>query len=581
VSGHSSSNGKLAPAAFPPPVDSRKEFVKRGLDPEDELIEVGVVIVGGGTAGLACANRLLQLLADDPEMMERLGEVPVAVVEKAKTCGGHNLSGAVMRPGPLQELFPDVTREQWRQEGFAFGEVKKEAIYLLPNGKTKVRIPPPPPQRNHGNEVVSVSAMARFQQRQAEEAGAYILTETAATQLIVDEGRVVGVRSGDKGRGKDGEPLGNFEPGTDIKAQATVLAEGCWGHLTGAAIKEFDLADGREPQVWELGVKEVWKVAKPLDRVIHTLAGWPLKIPARYGQIGGSWIYPMKDEKSGDDLVSIGFVLDLDYADATTSAHDLLQQIKTHPLFRGILDGGERVAWGAKALPAGGYWAMPKLSMPGALLVGDSAGMVNLAALKGVHYSIKSGALAAESIYAALKRGESSFESYERVVEDSIIGKDLWEQRNTRQPFQKGLIKGGPLVNMMIATKGRFPGGRWALHRNDAKPMFIGKTKDSYPKPDGKYTFDKLSSVFITGNATRDDAPNHIRLRKRVPREIAETWRWMCPAGVYEIPEDAPEKGEVDVIVNYTNCVQCGAITAKGGRLTTPEGGDGPLYQLT
>jgi len=581
VSGHSSSNGKLAPAAFPPPVDSRKEFVKRGLDPEDELIEVGVVIVGGGTAGLACANRLLQLLADDPEMMERLGEVPVAVVEKAKTCGGHNLSGAVMRPGPLQELFPDVTREQWRQEGFAFGEVKKEAIYLLPNGKTKVRIPPPPPQRNHGNEVVSVSAMARFQQRQAEEAGAYILTETAATQLIVDEGRVVGVRSGDKGRGKDGEPLGNFEPGTDIKAQATVLAEGCWGHLTGAAIKEFDLADGREPQVWELGVKEVWKVAKPLDRVIHTLAGWPLKIPARYGQIGGSWIYPMKDEKSGDDLVSIGFVLDLDYADATTSAHDLLQQIKTHPLFRGILDGGERVAWGAKALPAGGYWAMPKLSMPGALLVGDSAGMVNLAALKGVHYSIKSGALAAESIYAALKRGESSFESYERVVEDSIIGKDLWEQRNTRQPFQKGLIKGGPLVNMMIATKGRFPGGRWALHRNDAKPMFIGKTKDSYPKPDGKYTFDKLSSVFITGNATRDNAPNHIRLRKRVPREIAETWRWMCPAGVYEIPEDAPEKGEVDVIVNYTNCVQCGAITAKGGRLTTPEGGDGPLYQLT
>jgi len=562
-------------------VDSRKEFVKRGLDPEDELIEVGVVIVGGGTAGLACANRLLQLLADDPEMMERLGEVPVAVVEKAKTCGGHNLSGAVMRPGPLQELFPDVTREQWRQEGFAFGEVKKEAIYLLPNGKTKVRIPPPPPQRNHGNEVVSVSAMARFQQRQAEEAGAYILTETAATQLIVDEGRVVGVRSGDKGRGKDGEPLGNFEPGTDIKAQATVLAEGCWGHLTGAAIKEFDLADGREPQVWELGVKEVWKVAKPLDRVIHTLAGWPLKIPARYGQIGGSWIYPMKDEKSGDDLVSIGFVLDLDYADATTSAHDLLQQIKTHPLFRGILDGGERVAWGAKALPAGGYWAMPKLSMPGALLVGDSAGMVNLAALKGVHYSIKSGALAAESIYAALKRGESSFESYERVVEDSIIGKDLWEQRNTRQPFQKGLIKGGPLVNMMIATKGRFPGGRWALHRNDAKPMFIGKTKDSYPKPDGKYTFDKLSSVFITGNATRDNAPNHIRLRKRVPREIAETWRWMCPAGVYEIPEDAPEKGEVDVIVNYTNCVQCGAITAKGGRLTTPEGGDGPLYQLT
>jgi electron-transferring-flavoprotein dehydrogenase len=576
-----SSNGRVIPAAFPPPVDSRKEFIKRGLDSEDELIEVGVVIVGGGTAGLACANRLLQLLGDDPEMMERLGEVPVAVVEKAKTCGGHNLSGAVMRPGPLQELFPEMTREQWREEGFAFGEVKKEAVYVLPSSKTKIRIPPPPPQNNHGNEVVSVSAMARFQQRQAEEAGAYILTETSATQLIVEDGHVVGVRSGDKGRGKDGEPLGNFEPGTDIKAQATVLAEGCWGHITGAAIKEFDLAKDREPQVWELGVKEVWKVAKPLDRVIHTLAGWPLKISAKYGQIGGSWIYPMKDEKTGDDLVSIGFIVDLDYADATTSAHDLLQQIKTHPLFKGILEGGERVAWGAKALPAGGYWAMPKVSMPGAVLVGDAAGIMNLASLKGVHYAIKSGMLAAESIYAALKRGESSFENYEQVVEDSIIGKDLWEQRNTRQPFQKGLIKGGPLVNLMIATKGRFPGGRWPLHRNDAKPMFIGKTKDNYPKPDGKYTFDKLSSVFITGNATRDDAPNHIRVRKRVPREVAETWRWMCPAGVYEIPEDAPEHGDVDVIVNYTNCVQCGAITAKGGRLTVPEGGDGPLYQVT
>ncbi len=581
MSGHNgSSNGRVVPAAYPPPVDSQKEFVKRGLDAEDELIEVGVAIVGGGTAGLACANRLLQLLGDDPETMERLGEVPVAVVEKAKTCGGHNLSGAVMRPGPLQELFPELTREQWRQEGFAFGEVRKESVYLLPNGKAKIRIPPPPPQHNHGNEVISVSALARYQQRVAEEAGAYILTETAATQLIVEDGRVVGVRSGDKGRGKDGEPLGNFEPGTDIKAQATVLAEGCWGHITGAAIREFDLAAGREPQVWELGVKEVWKVARPLDRVIHTLAGWPLKLSAKYGQIGGSWIYPMKNEKTGEDLVSIGFIVDLDYADATTSAHDLLQEIKTHPLFKGILEGGERVAWGAKALPAGGYWAMPKLSMPGAVLVGDAAGIMNLASLKGVHYAIKSGMLAAESIYAALKRGESSFENYEQVVESSIIGKDMWEQRNTRQPFQKGLIRGGPLVNLMIATKGRFPGGRWALHRNDAKPMFIGKTKDSYPKPDGRYTFDKLSSVFITGNATRDDAPNHIRVQKHVPREIAETWRWMCPAGVYEIPEDAPEHGVVDVIVNYTNCVQCGAITAKGGRLTTPEGGDGPLYQI-
>jgi len=574
-------NGSAVPAAYPPPVDSPKEFVKSGLDPEDELIEVGVVIVGGGTAGLACANRLLQLLADDPETMERLGEVPVAVVEKAKTCGGHNLSGAVMRPAALEELFPEMTREEWRKEGFAYGEVTKEAVYMTPTSKIKLRIPPPPPFRNHGNEVISVSALARFQQRQAEEGGAYVLTETSATHLIVQDGRVVGVRSGDKGRGKDGEPLGNFEPGTDIKAHATVLAEGCWGSLSGAAIREFDLAEGREPQVWELGVKEVWKVPKPLDRLIHTVGPWPLKLSSKYGQIGGTWLYPMKDEKTGDDLVSIGFVIDLEYADATTSAHDLLQQFKLHPLVKGILADGERVAWGAKALPAGGYWSMPKLSMPGAVLVGDSGGMVDTVALKGVHHSLMSGKLAAESIYAALVRGESSFESYEQAIEDSRVGKELYEVRNTRQPFQKGFLQGGPLVNLMIATKGRFPAGRWSWHRNDEAPMFIGKTKDSYPKPDGKYTFDKLSSVFITGNATRDDAPNHIRVQKHVPREIAETWRWMCPAGVYEIPEDAPEHGDVDVIVNYTNCVQCGAITAKGGRLTTPEGGDGPLYQIT
>ncbi|HEU4701813.1 MAG TPA: electron-transfer flavoprotein:ubiquinone oxidoreductase [Conexibacter sp.] len=579
--GIGTSNGKVVPAAFPPRVDSPKEFVKRGLDPEDELIEVGVAIVGGGTAGLACANRLLQLLADDPDLMERLGEVPVAVIEKAKTCGGHNLSGAVMRPGPLQELFPELTREDWRKEGFAFGEVTKEAVYMTPTSKLALRVPTPPPFKNHGNEIVSVSALARYQQRQAEEGGAYVLTETSATQLIVEEGRVVGVRSGDKGRGKDGEPLGNFEPGTDIKAKCVVLAEGCWGHLTGAAIREFDLADGREPQVWELGVKEVWKVPRPLDRLIHTVGPWPAKISGKYGQVGGTWLYPMKDERTGEHLVSIGFVIGLEYADATTSPHDLLQTFKLHPFVRKILAGGERVAWGAKALPGGGYWSMPKLSMPGAVIVGDAGGMVDTAALKGVHHCINSGKLAAEAIFRGLKNGETSFESYEYMIEDSLTGRELYEVRNLRQPFQKGFLKGGPIVNLAIATRGKLPPGRLAWHRNDEKPMFIGNTHKRYPRPDGRYTFDKLSSVFITGNATRDDAPNHIRVQKHVPREVAETWKWMCPAGVYEIPEDAPESGPVDVIVNYTNCVQCGAITAKGGRLTTPEGGDGPLYQIT
>src|SRR5689334_7987653 len=576
----SGANGAVEPAAFPPPVDSPREFIKQGLDPEDELIEVGVAIVGGGTAGLACANRLLQLLGADPELMERLGEVPVAVIEKAKTCGGHNLSGAVMRPGPLQELFPDMTREQWREQGFAFGEVDKEAVYITPTSKRAIRIPTPPPFKNHGNEVVSVAALARYQQQQAEEGGAYILTETSASQLLVADGKVHGVRTGDKGRGKDGEPLGNFEPGTDVTAQATVQAEGCWGHLTGAAIRQFDLADHREPQVWELGVKEDWKVPKPLDRLIHTIGPWPLKLSPKYGQIGGTWIYPMKNEKTGDDLVSIGFVVDLEYADATTSAHDLLQLFKLHPLVRKILEGGERVAWGAKALPGGGYWSMPKLTMPGALLVGDAGGMVDTVALKGVHHCIKSGMLAAEAIYKSLKSGDS-LESYEQAVDDSAIGKELYQVRNTRQAFQKGFLVGSLLAGPSIMSKGKVPPGRQAWHRDDAEPMFVGDTRERYPKPDGKYTFDKLGSVYISGNATRDDAPNHIRVHKKVPREIAETWRWMCPAGVYEIPDDAPETGPVDVIVNYTNCVQCGAITAKGGRLTPPEGGDGPLYTMT
>ena len=557
----------VAPSEFPPPVDPVGEFVKRELDPEEDRIDVGVAIVGGGTAGLACANRLLQLLAEDPELLEKLGEVPVAVIEKAKTCGGHNLSGAVMRPGPLQELFPELSREDWRSEKFAFGEVTKESVYMLTGSKTKLRVPIPavPNFKNHGNEVVSVSALARYQQRQAEEAGAYVLTETSATQLIVSDGRVVGVRSGDKGRGKDGEPLGNFEPGTDMNARVTVLAEGCWGHLTGAAIKEFGLAENREPQVWELGVKEVWKVPKPLDRVIHTFVQpWPLKVAAKYGHLGGTWLYPMKNDK-GEDLVSIGFVVDLNYRDATTSAHDLLQAFKTHPLVKDILDGGERVAWGAKALPGGGYWSMPKLTMPGALLVGDAAGMVDTAALKGVHHCIKSGILAAEAIYSSLKSG-TSLEAYEDAVEQSSIAKELYQVRNTRQAFQKGFLVGSLLAGPSIMSKGKVPPGRQQWHRDDAEPMFIGDTRERYPKADGKYIFDKLSSVYVSGNSTRDDAPNHIRVRKEVPREIAETWRWMCPAGVYEIPDDAPETGRVDVIVNYpTVCSAARSRPRAGG----------------
>jgi electron-transferring-flavoprotein dehydrogenase len=569
-----STNGRrpVAPSEFPPPVDSVSEFVKRELDPEEDRIDVGVVIVGGGPAGLACANRLLQLLADDPDLMERLGEVPVAVIEKGKACGAHNLSGAMMRPSGLKALFPDVPESEWPTHG----TVDKDSVYWMLSDSAKLPLKPtPPPFRNHGNHMVSVAELSRWLAARAEEAGAYILTETAAHQLLVTDGVVRGIRSGDKGRGKDGQELRNFEPGSDVTAKATVLAEGTWGHLTGAAIREFKLAENREPQVWALGVKEVWQVEKPLDRVIHTL-GWPLRYGAKWHEFGGSWIYPM-----GPDRVSIGFVVGLDYTDATISPHDLLQLFKTSKLVRGILEGGKRVAWGAKAIPEGGYWAMPKPSAPGMVICGDNAGMVNVPILKGIHYAIHAGIYAAETIFKALKSGGTDLSEYDRRVEDSVIGKELYQSRNMKQPFGRGFFVGGAITNAMVVSKGRFPGGRWPNHRDADSAMTVDGARKAYPKPDGKYIFDKLSSVYVSGNATRDDAPNHIRVRKNVPREIAETWQWMCPAGVYEIPDDAPTSGPVDVIVNYTNCVQCGAITAKGGRLTPPEGGDGPLYTVT
>ncbi len=565
-------DGAVIPSEFPPPVNPVGEFIKRRLAPEEERIEVGVAIVGGGPAGLACANRLLQLLAGEPELMEALGEVPVAVIEKGKACGAHNLSGAIMCPSGLRELFPDLEESDWP----TYGHVDRESVYwMLGSDRALALKPTPPPFRNHGNHVVSVAQLSRWLAGKAEEAGAYILTETSADRLLVCDGVVRGVRSGDKGRGRRSEQLRNFEPGSDVIARATVLAEGTWGHLTGPAIKEFGLALDREPQVWALGVKEVWEVGQPLDRVVHTL-GWPLRYRAKWHEFGGSWIYPM-----GEDRVSIGFVVGLDHTDATVSAHDLLQQFKTSKLVRGILEGGKRVAWGAKAIPEGGYWAMPRPSAPGVVICGDGGGMVNVPILKGVHYAIHSGILAAETIFEALRSGSSDFSAYDQRVEDSLIGQELFQTRNMKQPFGRGFFLGSAISSAMVLSKGRFPGGRWPNHPDAQAPMAVGTKRAQYPKPDGRYTFDKLSSVYITGNATRDDAPNHIRVRKRVPREIAETWRWMCPAGVYEIPDDAPSDGWVDVIVNYTNCVQCGAITAKGGRLTPPEGGDGPLYTIT
>ena len=561
----------VEPLEFPPPVKPAEEFITGITDPEEERIEVGIAIVGGGPAGLACAIKLMQLLENEPELTEKLGEVPVAVVEKGKTTGAHLLSGANMKPSAMRELFPDLEPSEWP----VFQEVTKDAVYFL-TSKMAVPLKPMPPNfRNHGNYVTSIAKLGRFLGEKAEEAGVYVLSETAADKLLVEDRIVRGVRSGDKGRGKDGEELSNFEPGSDLVAKATVLAEGTLGHLTGAALDYFDL-QGPDPQRWELGVKEVWEVEKPLERVIHTL-GWPLRWRPKYKEAGGSFIYPM-----GEDKVCIGLVVGLDTSDATFSTHDALQQLKTHSFVRKILEGGKRIAWGAKTIPSGGYWSMPKrLSSPGMVICGDAAGMVNVPTLKGIHYAMHAGMYAAEAIVDSLKQDSVNFENYERKVKDSVIETDLWQSRNMRQPLSKGLIFGGIMGSLMVATKGAFPGGHWKNEPDGEVPVDIDGAANKYPKPDNKYIFDKLNSVFLSGNATRDDAPNHIRIQERVPRELAHTWVSMCPAQVYEIPDEQLESGAetVDVHVTPSNCVQCGAITAKGGRLTLPEGGDGPLYQ--
>ena len=386
----------MRPADYPPPF-APSDAIAAPTDPADERIEVGVLIVGGGPAGLACAIRLGQLLEESPETAERLGDVPVAVVEKGKSPGSHLLSGAVVNPRALRRLFKGrLTMDDVP----SYGEVHGEAVYLLTKGAA-LRIPPPPTMRNHGNWVVSVSQLGRFLAEQAEAGGAAVLPETDAQKLLVADGRVQGIRTGDKGLGRDGKPLGTHEPGSDIVAKLTVLAEGTQGHLTGAAISRFGL-EGEQPQIWALGVKEVWKVPKPLEHIVHTM-GWPLRKSSKYGEFGGSFIYPM-----GAELVSLGFVAGLEYRDVEFSVHDVLQEFKTHKLVRKILRGGERVAWGAKTITEGGFHALPKrFHAPGLLLAGESAGLVNVPTLKGIHYAIESGIMAAEAAFRSLQRGES------------------------------------------------------------------------------------------------------------------------------------------------------------------------------
>jgi electron-transferring-flavoprotein dehydrogenase len=561
------------PADYRPRID-HTEYLHVPEAGPDERIEVGVLFVGAGPAGLAGAIRLAQLIEDAPDVKEQLGDVPIAVVEKGKYPGAHLVSGAVVNPVAFRKLFPDVPE---RELPFRC-RVPGEALYLLTE-RSAFRSPLlPPTMRNHGNHVASLSEIAPWLAARAEALGVTILSETAAVKALVLDGAVHGVLTGDKGRGRDGTPEANFEPGVEIAAKATVIAEGSNGHLAAALTQHFGLG-GQNPQIYALGVKEVWDVAHPLDRVIHTM-GWPLRWGKAAAEFGGSFVYPL-----GERQVSIGLVVGLDYADASLSVHDLLQQFKGHRLIRPILEGGSRAehGWGAKTIPEGGFYALPRqFNVSGALLAGDSAGFVNVPALKGIHYAMWSGILAAETIFDVLKAGREptalgALSGYDAAVRRSFIWSDLRRVRNVRQAFHAGLVPGALLAGAMTATRGVFPGGRLRSRRDAEHPVAAGRR--AYPQPDGTLTFDKLSSVYASGNRTRDTQPNHLLVKTEVPEELGTAWINMCPAGVYEWTSDAD--GKRTLRVNPPNCVQCGAISAKGGRLTPPEGGSGPEYTVT
>ena len=564
----------VRPADYPPPFRAA-DFVDEPSDSTEEQIEVGVVIVGAGPAGLACAIRLGQLLEEHPEVAGPLGEVPIAIVEKGKQTGSHLLSGAIVNPRSLLTLFGS----RFQLDDIpSYGAVPDETVYVLTR-QAALRIPTPPPMRNRGNIIVSLSQLGRWLAAQAEEFGAMVLGETSAEKLLVHGGLTVGVRTGDKGRDPTGAPLANFEPGSDIVAKMTVLADGTQGHLTGVALDHFGLRPA-VPQVWELAVKEVWRVPKPLPHVIHTM-GWPLRTGARYREFGGSFIYPM-----GPEHVAIGMVVGLDYRDEAVSVHDLLQEFKTHPKIRPLLEGGERLEWGAKTIPGGGFHSLPtRLHAPGLLLCGDGAGLVNIPTLKGIHYAVESGRLAAEAAFASLQRPDvdsarSALAAYDDAVLTGFIGRDLQEMRDVRQVFGRGFFVGGALAGLMTVSKGRVSVGKVRSEPDASQPILRTDRASTYPVPDGKLTFDKLSSVFASGNKTRDDQPNHIRLIERVPQDLADMWIHMCPAQVYSATPPGDD-GMVTVHVAASNCVHCGAISAKGGRLTPPEGGSGPEYTLT
>jgi electron-transferring-flavoprotein dehydrogenase len=541
-----------------------------------ESMQFDVVVVGGGPAGLAAAIRLKQLAA------AAKAEIGVCVIEKGSEIGAHILSGAVMDPRALAELFPD-----WQERGAPLKTPVVEDRFLFLGKSSSLRVPNaflPECFRNHGNYVVSLGNVCRWLGQQAEALGVEIYPGFAAAEVLYDgKGSVRGVATGDVGVGRDGKPTDQYQPGIELLGKYTFFAEGCRGQLGRQLMEKYRLDADCDPQVYGLGLKELWEIPAEAHRpglVIHS-AGWPLAADT----YGGSFLYHMEDR-----LVSVGFVLGLAYANPYLSPYEEFQRYKTHPAIRLFLEGGKRIAYGARAIAAGGIMSLPKLVFPGGALVGDDAGFLNASRIKGSHAAIKSGMLAAEAAFAALQSGRAGDEltAYPEAFRESWLFDELYRARNFKQWMSKGLYTGTAMVGFeQFLLGGRFP---WTLHHRHADHECLRPAAEfrpiEYPKPDGKLTFDRLSSVFISNTNHEENQPIHLTLKDpSVPVKVnwaryAGPESRYCPAGVYEFVKG--NDGTERLQINGQNCVHCKTCDIKDPTQNivwvAPQGGGGPNY---
>lgn len=523
-----------------------------------EVLEMDVLFVGGGPAGLAGAIALAQLVQQDTAAGGGLGEIAIGVLEKAATLGEHSLSGAVVNPRSFRELFPGLEDKELPFRT----RVENERVLFLTKDRA-FPLPTPPTMHNAGHFTASLCEIVRWLGERAEGLGVNVFTGFPASGLLVEDNRVVGVRTAPTGLDRESKPLANYMAPNDVLAKVTVLSEGTRG-LLAQAWCEWQNVGSANPQIFALGVKEIWETKRPLDRIVHTM-GWPLPTDA----FGGSFLYPLEP-----NLLAIGLVVGLDYHDAGLDVQELFQRMKLHPYFRLFLEGGEMVEWGAKTIPEGGYYSVPERRYgAGVLVTGDSAGFVDVPSLKGIHYAMQSGIFAARAAFTALKTNDTSasrLAEYDRMVNESFIMRDLYRTRNMRLGFKDGFWIGGAKAALMTVTGGRFPGGRIAMERDAEVPRRLSAPEALVP--DGKLTFSKVDAVFRSGNSTRDTIPSHLVSAEGIDGEAADFYARLCPAGVYERVGNALK-------INAPNCVDCKATDVLGPRWTPREGGSGPRYK--